>query len=32
MNTLLADLTGRKVEEFEQRRFRMDRLIEHGER
>jgi hypothetical protein len=32
LNTLLADLTGRKVEELEQPRIRIDRLIEQGER
>jgi hypothetical protein len=32
LNTLLADLTGRKVEEFEPRRFRMDRLIQEERR
>jgi hypothetical protein len=32
LNTLPADLTGRKVEEFEQPRIRMDRLIQEGGR
>jgi hypothetical protein len=30
LNTLLADLTGRKVEEFEQPRIKIDRLIQEG--
>ncbi len=32
LNTLLADLTGRRVEEFEQPRIRIDRLIQEGGR
>ncbi len=32
LNTLLADLTGRKVEEFEEPRIRMDRLIQEERR